>query len=212
MAGTLLTRAIQRTHAGGRGAGRRIFICGTAVPVPLRRGQGSHRPPLERFSFFWTGQEQGIRPMIKPNSTNGRPSVRCAIYTRKSTEEGLDQEFNTSGRPARIGRSLHQESGARRLALPAGALRRWRFYRRQHGPPGAQTPDGRHRSRPDRLRRRLQGRPLEPLAVGLRADDGDFSNAQGVVRLGHAAVQHGHLDGPLDAQRAACRLPSSSGR
>ena len=27
-----------------------------------------------------------------PNST---PTVRCAIYTRKSTEEGLDQEFNS---------------------------------------------------------------------------------------------------------------------
>ena len=23
------------------------------------------------------------------------PVVRCAIYTRKSTEEGLEQEFNT---------------------------------------------------------------------------------------------------------------------
>jgi site-specific DNA recombinase len=23
------------------------------------------------------------------------PSIRCAIYTRKSTEEGLDQEFNS---------------------------------------------------------------------------------------------------------------------
>ena len=28
-----------------------------------------------------------------PRSTS--PLVRCAIYTRKSTEEGLDQEFNT---------------------------------------------------------------------------------------------------------------------
>jgi site-specific DNA recombinase len=26
---------------------------------------------------------------------NGTPKVRCAIYTRKSTEEGLDQEFNS---------------------------------------------------------------------------------------------------------------------
>ena len=26
---------------------------------------------------------------------NGKPTVRCAIYTRKSTEEGLEQEFNT---------------------------------------------------------------------------------------------------------------------
>ena len=23
------------------------------------------------------------------------PSVRCAVYTRKSTEEGLDQDFNS---------------------------------------------------------------------------------------------------------------------
>src|SRR2546425_10213399 len=25
----------------------------------------------------------------------GTPSVRCAVYTRKSTEEGLDQDFNS---------------------------------------------------------------------------------------------------------------------
>ena len=33
------------------------------------------------------------------NTTNGRTPaalvVRCAIYTRKSTEEGLDQDFNS---------------------------------------------------------------------------------------------------------------------
>ncbi|MCZ7583348.1 MAG: hypothetical protein M5R36_08465 [Deltaproteobacteria bacterium] len=29
------------------------------------------------------------------------PKVRCAIYTRKSTEEGLDQEFNSLMRNAR---------------------------------------------------------------------------------------------------------------
>jgi len=28
-------------------------------------------------------------------TTTRRSTVRCAIYTRKSTEEGLDQEFNT---------------------------------------------------------------------------------------------------------------------
>ena len=28
-------------------------------------------------------------------SASDRPAVRCAIYTRKSTEEGLDQDFNT---------------------------------------------------------------------------------------------------------------------
>ncbi|MGL6095938.1 MAG: recombinase family protein [Fimbriiglobus sp.] len=30
-----------------------------------------------------------------PTPRTGRPAVRCAIYTRKSTDEGLDQEFNS---------------------------------------------------------------------------------------------------------------------
>ena len=29
------------------------------------------------------------------NGSAGHQSIRCAIYTRKSTEEGLDQSFNT---------------------------------------------------------------------------------------------------------------------
>ena len=29
------------------------------------------------------------------NGASGRPTVRCAIYTRKSTEEGLEKEFNS---------------------------------------------------------------------------------------------------------------------
>ena len=41
--------------------------------------------------------------MIKPRrtretertGTTARKAVRCAVYTRKSTEEGLDQDFNS---------------------------------------------------------------------------------------------------------------------
>jgi site-specific DNA recombinase len=33
-----------------------------------------------------------LRSGATPNAT---PTVRCVIYTRKSTEEGLDQEFNS---------------------------------------------------------------------------------------------------------------------
>jgi hypothetical protein len=29
------------------------------------------------------------------NRNGNAPTVRCAVYTRKSTEEGLDQEFNS---------------------------------------------------------------------------------------------------------------------
>jgi hypothetical protein len=40
---------------------------------------------------------------------------RCAIYTRKSSEEGLEQDF--PARPARGVRGVHQESGHRGLRL-----------------------------------------------------------------------------------------------
>ncbi len=33
--------------------------------------------------------------MIKATHSNQNPKVHCAVYTRKSTEEGLDREFNT---------------------------------------------------------------------------------------------------------------------
>jgi site-specific DNA recombinase len=60
-------------------------------------------------SSGWTGRH-GVRPekqrkengssnnrsgTANGNGANGLKSVRCAIYTRKSTEEGLDQSFNT---------------------------------------------------------------------------------------------------------------------
>ena len=31
----------------------------------------------------------------KNTTTPAKPATRCAIYTRKSSEEGLDQEFNS---------------------------------------------------------------------------------------------------------------------
>src|ERR1700712_3749300 len=35
-------------------------------------------------------------PVARPVTTDARPAVLlCAIYTRKSTEDGLDQEFNS---------------------------------------------------------------------------------------------------------------------
>jgi hypothetical protein len=42
-------------------------------------------------------------------------SVRCAIYTRVSTEHGLDQEFNSLDCPVRSRLRLYQEPGPCRL-------------------------------------------------------------------------------------------------
>ena len=36
-----------------------------------------------------------MRKTANGRAVNGRASIRCAIYTRKSTEEGLDQTFNS---------------------------------------------------------------------------------------------------------------------
>lgn len=41
---------------------------------------------MERFSIFWGTQMINLQQSAQ---------VRCAIYTRKSNEEGLDQEFNS---------------------------------------------------------------------------------------------------------------------
>jgi hypothetical protein len=62
--------------------------------------------------------------------------LRCAIYTRVSDDQGLEQEFN-SRQSARSRRGLHQEPSPRGLAVPTASFfgqclpcparrRRWR--------------------------------------------------------------------------------------
>ena len=53
-------------------------------------------------------------------STN--PRIRCAIYTRKSTEEGLEQEFNSLDAQRESGEAYIRAS-PRRLAVSARPLR-----------------------------------------------------------------------------------------
>ena len=61
-----------------------------------RRRQGHHRPALQRLLLF--PPREGGHAMNN-NSTRQNPparmTLRCATYTRKSTEEGLEQSFNT---------------------------------------------------------------------------------------------------------------------
>jgi hypothetical protein len=59
------------------------------------------------------------------------PAVRCAIYTRKSTEEGLDQDFNSlhAQREAaeayiKSQKHLGWPPALRRPPLPAAAAKR----------------------------------------------------------------------------------------
>ena len=36
-----------------------------------------------------------MRKAANGRASNGKTSIRCAIYTRKSSEEGLEQDFNS---------------------------------------------------------------------------------------------------------------------
>ena len=68
---------------------------GEVFPIAVRGGQGDHRLALQRLSVLRPDQArcEMTRRNGKPRAT--QPGNRCAIYTRKSTEEGLEQEFNT---------------------------------------------------------------------------------------------------------------------
>ena len=62
--------------------------------------------------------------MTRPMSLGTRRSarVRCAIYTRKSSEEGLDQEFNSQQAQRDACEAFINSQRQRRLDLPARGL------------------------------------------------------------------------------------------
>ena len=80
---------------------------------------------------------------------------RCAIYTRKWSEEGLEQTFNSldAQREACAAFILSQKRG---LGGGADALRRRRLFRWHDGAAGFEKADRRHRGGPHRRGRRLQ--------------------------------------------------------
>jgi hypothetical protein len=64
--------------------------------------------------------------------------VRCAIYARKSTEEGLEQDFNTLQAQRETAEAYIFQSKAERLAFTGAALRGWWVQRSQPGAPALQ--------------------------------------------------------------------------
>src|SRR5207237_4074121 len=75
---------------------RRRCLRRPGLSFAQRRGQGRHRLALLRSLLLRTYRERR-RPMTASRKTKALSAVpvRCAIYTRKSTEEGLDQDFNS---------------------------------------------------------------------------------------------------------------------
>ena len=57
--------------------------------------------------------------MARADPTRAASPIRCAIYTRKSSDDGLEQEFNSLG-PARGLRGLYRQLASRRMERACG--------------------------------------------------------------------------------------------
>ena len=89
IAGTRLCRGWQGVeHIGHRAPRRRLRLAGPALRQPVGGRARDHRHALERAVVLRPAERQGMSaaPIRK---------LRCAVYTRKSSEEGLEQEFNS---------------------------------------------------------------------------------------------------------------------
>src|ERR1700722_15528481 len=80
------------SDAPGHGTCRRLRVERQDLPQPLEGRVSHHRQSLEWTAVLWAAR-QTIKGALDVKT--GPKSVRCAIYTRKSTDQGLDQDFNS---------------------------------------------------------------------------------------------------------------------
>src|SRR3546814_6113922 len=82
----------------GRGRARhhrvegRVRLAGPPLQVPVGHRQRHHRHGVERLPLLLPA---GTKGRCMTNITAPMRRMRCAVYTRKSSEEGLDMEFNS---------------------------------------------------------------------------------------------------------------------
>src|SRR3982075_2730657 len=84
---------MERPDAAGRGAGRWLCLEWQDLPQPVEDRPGHHRHPLERPPVLWFARQTVEGGAVM--KTGGSKKVRCAIYTRVSTDQGLEQDFNS---------------------------------------------------------------------------------------------------------------------
>ena len=97
--GTLLTREFKGKVHVVKVLDGRLRVRRAAVQVAEQDRHRDRRHPLERFHLLRAGPggagcvTAGVASeVVEPAAAAAQ--VRCAIYTRKSTDEGLSQEFN----------------------------------------------------------------------------------------------------------------------
>ena len=131
----------------------------------------------------------------------------CAVYTRKSSEEGLEQEFN----------SLHAQREACEAFIRSQRHEGWVCLPQAYDDGGF---SGGTLDRPALQRLltdigegkvdhdgHLQDRPPDPLVERFRQDHRGLRGTRCFVRVGDAAVQHDDINGPADPQCPAVLCP-----
>ena len=134
-------------------------------------------------------------------------ALRCAIYTRVSTEHGLEQEFN----------SLDNQREASEAYIKSQAHEGWKLIRTRYDDGGY---SGGSMDRPalQRLLDDVRARRIDVIVVykvdRLTRSLADFAKlvrtvrrASGVFRLGHPGVQHDDQHGTIDPERAFILRP-----
>src|SRR5262244_1398298 len=173
--------------------------CGSTTPqdYPEWSGFGRRR---ERECGSSTAAAAGSIRRLHPNSTRRKGTVRCAIYTRKSSEEGLEQEFN----------SLQAQREACEAFITSQRHEGWVCLPKAYNDGGF---SGATIDRPalQQLLADLSARRVDIVVVykidRLTRSLADFAkiveilDARGAsLRFGDAAVQHDDLDGALDPE------------
>src|SRR5262249_28662559 len=89
---------LQEPDAPGGGAGRRRRVRGEVLRLALGRRPRHPRQPLQWLPLLsaWPERREPMSQKSKTRpATRAAGTVRCAVYTRKSTTEGLDREFSS---------------------------------------------------------------------------------------------------------------------
>jgi len=139
------------------------------------------------------------------SSTVATETVRCAIYTRKSTDEGLDQEFN----------SLDAQREAAEGYIASQCGEGWECIPTRYDD-GGYTGGNMERPALQRLLADIEAGHVDCIVVykvdRLSRSLLDFARIvetleKHLVRQRHSAVQHDALDGPPYAQHPALFRP-----
>jgi site-specific DNA recombinase len=101
---------------------RRLRMAGAALQVAVRHRPRHHRHALERLGVLRAQEPQGADMTKPPEKSKVVRKLRCAIYTRKSSEEGLEQEFN----------SLHAQREACEAYIASQRSEGWVLVRDQY--------------------------------------------------------------------------------